>query len=458
MPNPARLIPCPIASHARKTPDAPAVIAGDEVVTYGLLNRRIEGVAAVLLARGVKPGDRLALMGREDADYIVRFWAALRCGGVVCPMSPRLPPAALRERLEALKAVDISDTPLSPAEPGELPVFDLDAPAVALYTSGSTGRPKAALLSFGNLHFSAVGASENMPLGAGDRWLLSLPLHHVSGLGILFRVFLAGAAVAVADPDEALEDVLRRRGITHLSLVPAQLTRLLGVVIPDRLRAVLLGGAPIPESLIDRALAAGWPLHTTYGLTEMASQVTTTPSGADAATLRTAGYVLPHRELRLGADGEVQVRGETLFAGYLTPEGIQQPVDGEGWYATGDLGILDERGRLRVIGRKDNLFISGGENIQPEEIEEVMAQFPGVVRSLVVPVADAVYGARPFAFLERDAAFAGEAALRSFLEARLPRFKLPVAFAPWPDDAPAGMKPARKWFEERAGRWVIVNG
>jgi o-succinylbenzoate---CoA ligase len=454
-PRPVRLIECPVAVRARRMPDASAVIAGDEVVTYGILDGWIEGVAAVLRARGVNPGDRLALTGREDAAFIVRFWAALRCGGIVAVMSPRLPPAALHERLEALNAVDISDTPLSPAEPGELPVFDLDGPAVALYTSGSTGRPKAALLTLGNLYYSALGALENMPLCAGDRWLLSLPIHHVSGIGILFRVFLAGAAVVVMEPDETIDETLVQHGVTHLSLVPTQLTRLLATGVPGRLRAVLLGGAPISDSLIDQALAAGWPLHTTYGLTEMASQVTATPQGADAATLRTAGFVLPHRSLRLGEGNEIQVRGETLFAGYLTQEGVQAPVDEQGWYPTGDLGMLDERGRLRVLGRKDNLFISGGENIQPEEIEEALAQCPGVVRSVVVPVGDVVYGARPFAFLDCDAAFAGEAALRSFLESRLPRFKIPMAFAPWPADAPTGLKPLRKWFEERADS--IVN-
>ena len=418
------------------------MIVGNEVVTYGRLDGWIEGVAAELRARGVKRGDRLALTGREDVDGIVRFWGALRCGGVVVVMSPRLPPAALRERLDTLGAIDIGAIPISWVEPADIPVFDLDAPAVALYTSGSSGTPKAALLTVGNLYFNAMGSFAAIPLGAGDRWVLSLPLYHVSGIGILVRAAWAGAAV-VLPGKEALGELIARRKVTHVSLVPTQLLRLLeGGVRPDGLKAVLLGGSQIPGGLLERALAAGWPIHTTYGLTETASQVTTTRGGAGLDTLQTAGTVLPHRELRIDAAGEIHVRGEVRFAGYLTPDGLVMPFDAHGWYATGDLGSIDARGRLRVIGRKDNLFISGGENIQPEEIEEVMAQCPGVVRSVVVPVSDAVYGARPFAFLERDAAFAGEAALRSFLEARLPRFKIPVAFANWPEDAPAGMKPA----------------
>ena len=132
---------------------------------------------------------------------------------------------------------------------------------------------------------------------------------------------------------------------------------------------------------MDEALARGLPIHTSYGLTEMASQVTTTPPGASPGELRTAGRVLPGREVSISGGGEILVRGETLFAGYVDGEKVDRPLDADGWFHTGDLGDLDEDGYLRVLGRSDNLFISGGENIQPEEIEEALCSLEGVERS-----------------------------------------------------------------------------
>jgi O-succinylbenzoic acid--CoA ligase len=166
----------------------------------------------------------------------------------------------------------------------------------------------------------------------------------------------------------------------------------------------------------------------------MTSQVTTTPPAADLETLRTSGSCLPHRELRISEDGEILVRGGTLFAGYVERDHLRQPFDAEGWYHTGDLGTLDERGNLIVSGRRDNLFISGGENIQPEEIEWHLGQLPGVEQVVVVPVPDAEFGNRPAAFI-RSSNAGSEADYRAALEAVLPRFKVPCAFLPLDDGA-----------------------
>ena len=170
----------------------------------------------------------------------------------------------------------------------------------------------------------------------------------------------------------------------------------------------------------------------------MASTVTATPPGASLEALGTSGVVLPHRELELAADGEILVRGATLFVGYAEGESIERP-DAAGWFQTGDLGAWVEVGgarMLRVVGRKDNLFISGGENVQPEEVEAALGRLAGVHRAVVVPVADAEFGHRPVAFVEAEA-WEPEA-WRSALGAALARFKIPVAFYPWPEEAQPG--------------------
>src|SRR5918997_356866 len=169
----------------------------------------------------------------------------------------------------------------------------LDLPATIVFTSGSAGEAKAALHTFGNHYFSAVGSNANIALAPGDRWLHSLPIYHVGGLSILFRCLLAGAAIALPEPDAQLGRSISQRRASHVSLVSTQLSRLLGDGDADLsgLEAVLMGGGPIPPSLVEEALSRGLPLHTSYGLTEMASQVTTTPPGASREELRTAGRV-----------------------------------------------------------------------------------------------------------------------------------------------------------------------
>ena len=194
-------------------------------------------------------------------------------------------------------------------------------------------------------------------------------------------------------------------------------------------------------------------VHTSYGLTEMSSQVTTTPPGMTPAGLRTSGRVLPYREVAISGDGEILVRGETLFAGYVRDDGLERPVDEAGWFHTGDLGELEGKGYLRVRGRKDNLFISGGENIQPEEIEEYLERLEGVERAVVVPVPDEYFGERPSAFVLPADGRVTPRGLAGELERELPRFKVPVAFYEWPEGAdPGKTKVDRPFFRDRARR------
>lgn len=425
------------------------------LLTHADLIARAARAAGGFRASGVRRGDVVALRldtGPEAAALLVALW---HLGVVAAPLSTRLPDAGVPDALRTVGAralvtaqreeVDVPQ--LDPADllqaaPVPLPrwdALDLDAHATLVFTSGSTGTPKAALHTLGNHVWNARGSNANIALEPGDRWHLALPLYHVGGLGILFRTLEARSDLVFG----GLE------GATHLSLVATQLYRLLAEGgPPNGLKAVLLGGSAIPPALLDEAVRRGLPVHTSYGLTEMATQVTTTPPDADRETLRSSGALLPHRELRISGEGEILVRGQTRFVGYVSPDGLAAPFNADGWYAAGDLGFLDEMGRLHVTGRRDFLFISGGENIQPEEIERALAAC-GVVQSLVVPVPDDEFGQRPVAFVSPEA-LANVAALRKALEAVLPRFKIPVAFLPLP--VQEGLKPDRRKLAEEAAR------
>ena len=431
--------------------------------------------AAALHLGGLEPGSRVALHLPKDERYVALVLALIRAGHVACPISDRLTPRGVTPLLEraacsALISEDekllqaagadllrpwpetlLEEVPQGTSHRSESIDIPLERPATIIFTSGSTGVPKAALHTFGNHYHSALGSNANITLQPGDRWLHSLPLYHVGGLSILFRCLLEGATVALPQSGTSPGESITSLGATHVSLVSTQLSRLLRESADlGRLQAVLMGGGPVPPSLVDEALVRGLPVHTSYGLTEMASQVTSTPPGASLGELRTAGRALPNREVSISARGEILVRGETLFAGYVEGEESDRPLDADGWFHTRDLGELDENGYLRVGGRMDNLFISGGENVQPEEIEEILCRLERVEEAVVVPVPDEEFGARPVAFVRMDHGESGE--LVHELEPVLPRFKIPISFYPWPEEARRGIKADRAALSELARR------
>lgn len=443
------------------------VFAGGEW-TYADLHARVAWAAERLRERGVRPGDRLVISLPAGVDAVVWFLAALEARAVVCPVNPKLPHHALGDILKRLRAKHIvqqGDAGIGGGIPDvevlEFSDEELARPTLVVATSGSMGGPKLAVLSQRNFIANADASNRNIQLGPGDAWLFSLPPFHVSGLGIVFRCTQARAAIAVAQLDQSLERAIPELGVTHVSLVATQLYRLLeserGRAALSGLKAVLLGGSAIPESLVRRAIELGVSIHTTYGLTETASQVTTTPPRADLETLLTSGRPLAENTIRISESSEIEVAGESLFTGYLQPNGsITRPATTDGWFPTGDLGHFDAKGLLHVNGRRDNMFISGGENIQPEEIERALVQIKGVSQALVVPVPSAEYGHRPVAFVHlRDGTAPDPESLRAALREILPGFKIPDAIFAWPEDpARDGLKASRADFAEQAERLI----
>ncbi|MFC1757582.1 AMP-binding protein, partial [Planctomycetota bacterium] len=323
--------------------------------------------------------------------------------------------------------------------------------------SGSTAFPKAIAHKL-NAHFASAHASNsNLPLVASDRWLLTLPLCHVGGLAIVFRCIAAGATIVIDSRPSSLREQIASNSITHVSLVATQLKRLLkrhrGKL--NTLKAVLLGGGAIPSQMVRDAIHNGIPLHTTYGLTEMASQVTTThhltksdlPEN-DASASFHSGTALPSAEIRIADDGEILVRGDSLMEGYWRTGQIVSGDDigltPSGWFRTKDKGAFDTNGNLIVLGRIDNMFVSGGENIHPEEIESCLLELPNVQQAIVVSIPNTEFGARPVAFVDLGGSAIDESLLHNQLQTRLAKFKIPDRFVSWPIEAnQTGIKPSR---------------
>ena len=471
-PDQLREVPCPLYAASQTSPDVPAIVAPDQTLTYAELEQWVAGTSDRLRALGCGPDVRVGCYLPNGWRYLVLLMAVIRVGGVACLLSTRVPKGRLRALLRkvdsrllvtdesgdldgvvVLRPQDVVKEATQEVD-GTPPGLPLGQPATIVFTSGSSGSPKAALHTFGNHYWNARGSNENIPLALGDRWLLSLPLYHVGGLAIFFRCLLAGATVVIPTSEALRQHPLATPDVTHASMVATQLYRLLQKDQPQNgaLKALLLGGSAIPTGLLAGACARGLPIYTSYGLTEMASQVTTTPPNASPAVLQTSGRTLPYRHLRIASDGEIRVRGATLFQGYVEGKEVRTSVDADGWFHTGDVGMLDEEGYLHVQGRKDNLFISGGENIQPEEIERALTRLEGVVQAVVVPVPDSEFGFRPVAFIQTgDESQIKLSDLRSCLGSDLPRFKIPVAFLPWPESGKsAAMKIDRTMLKSLA--------
>jgi O-succinylbenzoic acid--CoA ligase len=461
-------------------PDRPALFFGDRVVGYGELSRRVKETECGLAGLGVGVGDVVAVLLENSLAYAELLHAIAKHGATLLPLNTRLTPIEIAFQLENSGARWLLNSAgvlgqLASASLGEVGCSEAitqvelgagDEPALAgyaaegtpadrrsgtmasestlalVYTSGTTGRPKGVKLSVRSFYWSAIGSAMHLGVEADDRWLVCLPLFHVGGLSILLRSALNGTAAILHpgfDP-AAVNRALDDEAVTLVSLVPTMLGRLLDARgekrAPSSLRAVLLGGSGCSGGLLERARAQGFPVACTYGLTEATSQVATQPVDSAICDGAAGLLALPGTSLQVvdakgarlrGEPGEILVRGPTLMSGYLgqaTGAALQ-----DGWLHTGDVGVEDADGSFRVLDRRSDLIISGGENIYPAEIESVLLEHPAVSEAVVTGCADPEYGSRPTAWLIAEAGQHTEAtALRAFCEQRLARYKVPVAF------------------------------
>lgn len=331
----------------------------------------------------------IALPRPAAARAIAAAWEASEA---VLPLDPDAPEPELKGILAAARPTHLLDGDgrrrLAGGQPAEAGV------AAVVATSGTAGAPKVVELGVDAIRWSALATSAALEAGPGDRWLCCVPVHGVAGLAVLARAWHTGLPVEVHDGfDPAAVGAAAGRA-TLVSLVPAMLRRLLAAGdAASRFRRVLLGGGPVPADLAREAKDRGVGLLRTYGLTETFGGMAHDGHPLDGAEVRIGGPSMPDPE------GEILVRGPMLFRRYRGEPGRTAAALRGGWLHTGDLGRIHHDGRLVVLGRVDDLVISGGVNVHPDEVEAVLADHPGVAEVAVAGRADPEWGQRVAAFV-----------------------------------------------------------
>jgi fatty-acyl-CoA synthase len=465
-----------------KTPRKTALVSGDDQhVTYQELADDADRVAALLSARGIGKGDSVAYLGENSPGFFAVLFGCARLGAVFVPVNTRLaPPEILHVLTDSQARALIHDpefaarvAPLTAASgtghviqtgedgPGGAPGLarllrdaapghpqadvTLDDPAAIVYTSGTTGRAKGAVLTHGNLTWTAVNCLVDYDVAAADVALMISPLFHVAALGMgALPVLLKGGTLVLEkgfDPGRALA-LIQRHQVTMLSGVPATYQWLADH--PDwaaaditSLQKLTCGGSPVPARILNAYEERGLRFSQGYGMTETSPGATSLPAEMTQAKQGSVG--LPHfftdvrvcdekgQELPPGEVGEVHVRGPNVFPGYHgLPEATSAAFAPGGWFRSGDLGRLDPEGYLYISGRLKDMIISGGENIYPAELENLINGIDGVTGAAVIGVPDDRWGEVPWAIITvRDGASVTAAAVRDFLDGKLARYKLP---------------------------------
>ena len=342
-------------------------------------------------------------------DFAVLLHAAPRLGAALVPLNTRLPESEQRRQARLARTDAVVDAPLDGFEVEVELKTDLNPDAVhtVLFTSGTTGDPKPVELTVGNQDAAAAAAWAGVGTDPDDRWLCVLPLFHIAGLAILVRSAHRGTTAVIGGPLEpALLD-----GVTLVSLVPTQLRRLMeaGLDRPRGLRAILLGGGPVPAELLERAAAAGIPARCTYGMTETCSQIVVTEPG------EAAGPPLPGAEVEIAARGQILVSGPMVAPGALSTDRRLH---------TGDLGWFDRHGRLHVEGRLKDVIVTGGENVVPPAVEAVLCGHPSIADAAVAGVPDPEWGEAVTAFVVERAPVS-DYELLGFCRERLAGYQVP---------------------------------
>jgi len=440
-----------IRDRARATPERVAVDYADRLVTYGELDAGSDAFAAAFHERGLRRGDRVATLTGNTPEHVMVMFACAKAGLVLVPISWRLAAPEIRYQLEdsqpSLFLVEDEYAELADAtgwafqrpEPGtaspsqvpDVDVADEDA-LLLIYTSGTTGKPKGALLTHANCFWTNLSLDLTTPMAEDDVVLQVLPQFHCGGWNVQpLLAWWKGAKVVLErgfDAGRALDLVERKRvttimGVPAVYLFLAQHERFAAADLSS-LRRVVVGGAPMPEPLLETWAERGIVIVQGYGLTEAAPNVLCLPPEDAERKIGFAGKPYPYVDVDLSDEQELLVRGPNVFPGYWrNEEATAAAFTKDGWLRTGDIAERDGEGFYRIKGRLKEMYISGGENVYPAEVETVLHEHPRIEDAAVLGVPDERWGEVGLAFVV--AGDVTEEEVLAWCGERLARFKVP---------------------------------
>jgi fatty-acyl-CoA synthase len=440
-----------IRDRARTTPQRVAIDHLGREVTYAELDDLSERFAASFLARGLERGDRVATLTGNSPEHVAALFACAKTGLILVPLSWRLAAPELAYQLAdaepALFLVEDEYVALAEAgghaferlgpgdnqDPVDVQVEDAD-PLLLVYTSGTTGRPKGALLTHANCFWTNLSFDLATGVAGDDVVLQILPQFHCGGWNVHALLgWWKGARVVLERSFDAARclALIEEKRVTTMMGVPANylfLSQEPGFASADlsSLRRAVVGGAPMPEALLGVWHDRGVDVVQGYGLTEAAPNVLCLPPEDAVRKAGWAGKPYPHVDVRLSAEGELQVRGPNVFLGYWRNPEATAEVLVDGWLRTGDVAERDDEGFYRIKGRLKDMYISGGENVYPAEVESVLYEHDAIADAAVVGVPDERWGEVGIAFVVADGSTSEEDVIE-FVRTRLARFKAPKA-------------------------------
>ncbi|WEO93624.1 long-chain fatty acid--CoA ligase [Streptomyces sp. FXJ1.172] len=474
------------ARRARKTPHRIALVHQDQEITYGALHQRVLRLAHALRALGVARGDRVAYLGPNHPAFLETLFATGTLGAVFVPLNTRLTEGELTYNLIDSGSTVLVHGPeharpattaaadagvrhriaLAPA-PGDTPGYDdllagaeaepldepvaPDDPCMIMYTSGTTGRPKGAVLSHANIVWNSVNVLVDTDLAGDEVTLVVAPLFHTAALNMTcLPTFLKGgrAILLGAFDAERVLEIIERRRVTYMFGVPTMYDALAArprwaTTDLSSLRTLTCGGAPVPARTIETYLARGLAFSQGYGMTEAAPGVLFLDREQTSAKAGSAG--VPHfftdtrvvhpdgREAAPGERGEILVSGPNVMAGYWNrPADTRAAMTDDGWLRTGDVARTDQDGYAYIVDRVKDMFVSGGENVYPAEVEAALLTHPAVRECAVVGVPHEVWGEVGHAVLVLEPGVrAGGEEILAHVRTRLAKYKIPrtLAFA-----------------------------
>ena len=447
----------------KQSPQAKALISSSVSYTFEELNRRVLSFASYFITQNISAGDRVGIVGLNDADFVINILALWQISAVPVPLNTRLTEREIEEQISSANCSSIVtqkefrtkvkntskkiiDYPFNADDDNSFSgreKLELNDTAVIIFTSGSSFKSKGIILSFKSLYNSALNSNQLLRYTHSDRWLASLPFYHVGGFSTITRSLLFGIPLIIPDSlsTEDVIKVLNRWQPTFVSLVAAQLKKIVDDEIPPNpeLKNCLVGGGFSDIEIIRKAYELGWPINIVYGSTETASFVTALLKDEIIFKPNSVGCAVPTNKILItdneGNDlkpfevGEIVVQTNALMSGYLNMIETQDVVK-DGNYHTGDIGYQDEDGYLFVEGRKNFLISTGGENVNPIEVEKILLQHPLIEEAAVFPLKDKEWGEIIAAaiVLKNKSDNLSYDDLKIFLQKKISGFKIPKKF------------------------------